>query len=309
MLSVAILTQVLGLAIGAGLNLYAAVLVTGLGIRYGWLPQLPADLQVLAHPAVLITAGVMYAAEFIADKVPFFTPIWDGIHTFIRPVGGALLALGATGDMDPMIRMLAMLAAGTLALGTHSSKMGVRLMAHTTPEPATHSLISVAEDVGVVALLALVYQYPMVALPVLLVILVAIAILLPLLLRVARFLVAGLWGRVVSMVGLAPTEAAESWVPPQVRAVRVFSRKVKGAPRLKPGYLLLYGNRTQFAYRSWGRTKTVDVGTPESTPTWGFVFNVVPCAGGASFYVTKESSPGLTSQMPDGALLQKAECK
>ncbi len=309
MFSVPILTQVLGLAIGAGLNLYAAVLVTGLGIRYGWLPQLPTELQVLAHPAVLSVTGVMYAAEFIADKVPFFTPIWDGIHTFIRPVGGALLALGATGDMDPMIRTLAMLAAGTLALGTHSSKMGVRLMAHTTPEPATHSLISVAEDVGVVALLVLVYQYPMVALPVLLVIVVGIAILLPLLLRVARFLVAGLWGRVVSIVCLTPTEVPEGWVPTQVRAVRVFSRIVKGAPRLKPGHLLLYGNRTQFVYRSWGRTKTLDVGAPESTPTWGFVFNVVPCAGGASFYVTKEWCPGLTSQTPGGASLQKAECK
>ena len=309
MFSVAVLTQVLGLAIGAGLNLYAAVLVTGLGIRYGWLPQLPAELHVLAHPAVLTLAGVLYAAEFIADKVPFFTPIWDGVHTFIRPVGGALLALGATGEMDPMIRALAMLAAGTLALGTHSSKMGVRLMAHTTPEPATHSLISVAEDVGVVALLALVYQYPMVALPVLLVILVGIAILLPLLLRVARFLVAGLWGRLASLVGVTPTEAADDWVPTQVQAVRVFSRKVKGAPRLKPGYLLLYGNRTQFAYRRWGRTKTVDVGAPESTPMWGFVFNVVPCAGGASFYVTKESSPGLTSQTPGGASLQKAAYK
>jgi len=307
--SVAVLTQVLGLAIGAGLNLYAAVLMTGLGIRYGWLPQLPTELQVLGHPAVLGVAGVMYAAEFIADKVPFFTPIWDGIHTFIRPVGGALLALGATGGLDPMTRTLAMLAAGTLALGTHSSKMGLRLIAHTTPEPATHSLISVAEDVGVLALLSLVYQYPMVALPVLLMILVGIAILLPLLLRVARFLVAGLWARVASLLGVTAAEAAESWVPTQVQAVRVFSRKVKGAPRLKPGYLLLYGNRTQFAYRRWGRTKTVDVGALELTPTWGFVFNVLPCADGASFYVTKESSPGLTSQTPRGASLQKTACK
>ena len=162
----ALLSNVLGLAIGAGLNLYAAVLVTGLGIRYGWLHDMPGELGLLAHPVVLIVAGVMYAAEFVADKVPFFTPIWDGIHTFIRPVGGALLALSATADMDPLVKVLAVMGAGTLALGTHTSKMGFRLLAHTTPEPATHSVISVVEDFAVVGLLLLAYQYPWIALPV-----------------------------------------------------------------------------------------------------------------------------------------------
>ena len=93
--SVAVIANVLGLAIGAGLNLYAAVLVTGLGIHYGWLTRLPAELNVLGHPAVLATAAVLYLAEFVADKVPFLTPFWDGVHTFIRPAGAALLAMGA----------------------------------------------------------------------------------------------------------------------------------------------------------------------------------------------------------------------
>jgi uncharacterized protein DUF4126 len=53
---------------------------------------LPPDLQVLAHPVVLIAAGAMYAVEFIADKAPFITPVWDVIHTVIRPLGASLLA-------------------------------------------------------------------------------------------------------------------------------------------------------------------------------------------------------------------------
>ncbi len=309
MFSVAILTQVLGLAIGAGLNLYAAVILTGLGIRFGWLPSLSGDLQVLAHPAVLITAGILYVAEFIADKVPFFTPIWDAIHTFIRPVGGALLALGATTNLDPMVRTLAMLAAGTVALGAHSSKMGVRLLAHSTPEPITHSVISVAEDVGVVGLLLLVFQYPTIALPLIFVLLATMVVLLPSLVRSARFLLAGFWGKVVSLFDIVPFEGADSWVPVGAVMVRVFSRKVRGAPRLTPGYLLLYGNRTQFAFRRWGRTKTIDVGFPKPEALKGFVFDVATCSGGSSFYVTKEWSSGLTSQTPGGASLQKAECK
>ena len=274
-----LLSNVLGLAIGAGLNLYAAVLVTGLGIRYGWLHNMPGELGLLAHPAVLIAAGVMYLAEFVADKVPFFTPIWDGVHTFIRPVGGALLALSATADMDPVVRVLAMLGAGTLALGTHSSKMGFRLLAHATPEPTTHSIISVAEDFGVVALLALAYEYPWVALPVMGAVIVGIAAFLPFLIRVARFLLAGLFGRVASWFSVQPA-------PEVPGAVRVFSRNVKGAPRLASGWLR--AETGEFSFSRWGRTKELRVGALDPGVEWGFVFNVARTADGATFYLTKE---------------------
>jgi hypothetical protein len=36
---------------------------------------LPPDLQVLAHPVVLIAADAMYAVEFIAETAPFITPV------------------------------------------------------------------------------------------------------------------------------------------------------------------------------------------------------------------------------------------
>ena len=272
----ALLSKVLGLAIGAGLNLYAAMLVTGLGIRYGWLHDMPGELGLLAHPVVLIAAGVMYLAEFVADKVPFFTPIWDGIHTFIRPVGGALLALSATADMDPLVKVLAMLGAGTLALGTHSSKMGFRLMAHATPEPATHSVISVVEDFAVVGLLLLAYQYPWIALPVFAGIVVGIAVFLPLLFRIARFLLAGLFGRVMSWFSV---EAAGG-------PVRVFARRVKGAPRLAAGWLVT--ETGVFTFSRWGRKRELVLGALAPGVEWGVVFNVARTSDGSSFYLTKE---------------------
>jgi len=275
----ALLSNVLGLAIGAGLNLYAAVLVTGLGIRYGWLHNMPGELGLLAHPVVLIAAGTMYLAEFVADKVPFFTPIWDGIHTFVRPVGGALLALSATADMDPLVKVLAMLGAGTLALGTHTSKMGFRLMAHATPEPATHSVISVVEDFAVVGLLALAYQYPWVALPVFACIVLGIAAFLPLLLRIARFLLAGLFGRVASWFSVAPAATRGG-------AVRVFVRRAKGAPRLASGWLAPETGTLSFT--RWGRKRELVLGPLEPGVEWGFVYNVARTADGSSFYLTKE---------------------
>jgi hypothetical protein len=192
--SAGIVASVLGLAVAAGLNLYAAVLTVGLGIRFGWLSGLPNELNILANTWVLGLAAAFYVAEFIADKVPFVTPVWDAIHTFIRPLGGALLAVGAAGEMDPAVKVAAGLVGGTLALGTHSTKMGVRLAAHAVPEPMTHSAISVAEDFSVVGLLLLAYTYPWVAMALVVILVVAMIILLPLLFRAVKALAARLFG-------------------------------------------------------------------------------------------------------------------
>jgi hypothetical protein len=177
------LSSLLGLAVGSGLNLYAAVLVCGLALRLEWLIGVPQELMIAANPWVMGVAAVLYAAEFIADKVPGFTPFWDAIHTFIRPVGGALLAFGAAGNLPPVVKVIAMLVGGSVALGVHSTKMSARLAAHAVPEPVTHSLISLAEDFGVVGLLVLVFKAPWIALGIIGVILLAMAILLPLLIR------------------------------------------------------------------------------------------------------------------------------
>ena len=177
------LSGILGLSFVSGVNLYATILTVGLGLRYGWIHGLPDELNILAHPIVLIVAGVFYAAEFIADKVPFFTPIWDAVHTVIRPLGAAALALGAASDMSPMMKIVATLVGGSVALGTHSTKMGVRLMAHAVPEPVTHSVISIAEDVGVVSLAALAMTHPMIALPIVVVLLIVVVFLLRMVFR------------------------------------------------------------------------------------------------------------------------------
>jgi len=180
------LSGILGLGVASGINLYATILTLGLSIRFGWLTGLPDDLHVLAHPLILTIAGVMYAAEFIADKVPFFTPIWDGVHTFIRPLGAALLAAQATAHLSPAARMAAILLSGTVALGTHSAKMGARLAAHTVPDPVTHSAISVAEDVGAVSLLVLAWQHPVIALPVLLVLIIGLILVIRIIFRTLK---------------------------------------------------------------------------------------------------------------------------
>jgi hypothetical protein len=294
------LAGVLGLAVTSGINLYLSVLVTGLALRFHWVSGLPKELDLLAHPAVLTVAGLLYLLEFLADKVPFLTPVWDAVHTAIRPVGGALLALGAAGDLHPLARSLALLAGGTLALGTHGTKMGLRLAAHAAPEPGTHAALSVAEDLGVVGLLVLVYTHPKVALAVLAALLLLMAWLAPLVLRTLRFMGAVLRDRLDA--GLPPDPP--DWVEERLLALGAdapqpaYARTVRGVPRLKRGWLVRTGARWHFLYRRWGRVRSLDFDEGRLEPLRrrpGFLYDTLVLAGGGRphrFYLTKGAGTG-----------------
>jgi hypothetical protein len=264
--TVSSLADILGLSVVSGVNLYLSVLAIGLAERFHWVAGLPPELHVLGHPAVLITAGLLCLIEFFVDKIPFVTVVWDGIHTFIRPIGGALLALRAAGHLDPTVQVLAMLAGGTIALGAHGTKMGVRVLAHSTPEPASHSLISLAEDVGVIGLLALVYTHPYVAIPILVAIILGILLLLPALFRILQFLLVGLNGCIMAWVKRPGRSEVPLWAELALlefdpsgcgRVTRAFARKVKGATRLKEGYLAHTRNRWLFVHRGLFKSKAI----------------------------------------------------
>ena len=112
-----------GLGWASGLRLYAVLFFLGLLQHFGIYP-LPHDLQVLAHPAVMTVSGLLFFAEFFADKIPGLDSLWDAIHTFIRIPAGALLAAAAVASADPGFA----LAAGLLGGGS--------LPAPTSPRPA-----------------------------------------------------------------------------------------------------------------------------------------------------------------------------
>lgn len=147
-----LLVTALGLSALAGVNLYLTVFVAGMAIRFGGVALSPQmqGLQILGEPAVLIFAGVLLAIELIADKVPYVDSAWDAVHTAIRPVGGAFLALRAIGDLDPALEVMAVLLGGTMALATHATKAGARLAVNTSPEPVSNAVVSTAENVCVV---------------------------------------------------------------------------------------------------------------------------------------------------------------
>lgn len=149
----------------AGWRLYLCLFATGLAMRYDVLP-LPehlASLGVLENPWVMGIAATAAVVEFFADKVMWLDSAWDAVHTFIRPVGGALLALAIVDPSDPATQVIAFLLGGGATLAAHTGKAGSRAVINASPEPVSNIAASTVEDVATVGLLYTAYEYPYVA--------------------------------------------------------------------------------------------------------------------------------------------------
>ena len=135
-----------GLGIGAGINAYATLLVFGLLARWG---HLHGDLaEFFSSTPVLITVGVLYVVEFIADKVPAVDHVWDIIHTFIRPAAGAVAAWAAVSDRIPHgAVIIASILAGSVALGAHATKATIRGASTVSTAGFANPILSLFEDV------------------------------------------------------------------------------------------------------------------------------------------------------------------
>lgn len=142
----------------SGLNLYATGLLLGLAGRFGW-AETPTQLQ---ETWVLVALGMLYALEFVVDKVPWADSAWDAVHTVIRPIGGALLGgLIAHEAGDPEV--LAALLGGSFSLTAHGAKASTRAAVNTSPEPVSNIVLSVTEDGIVAGMVALALAFPVVA--------------------------------------------------------------------------------------------------------------------------------------------------
>ncbi|MAW90016.1 MAG: hypothetical protein CL574_02800 [Altererythrobacter sp.] len=149
----------------AGWRLYLSIFATGLAMRLGALPW-PEHLQsldALANPWVMGAAAIAALAEFFADKVMWLDSAWDAVHTFVRPVGGALLALAIVDPSDPATQVVAFLLGGGAAFTAHAGKAGARGVVNTSPEPVSNVAVSTVEDVATAGLLYAAYEYPYVA--------------------------------------------------------------------------------------------------------------------------------------------------
>ena len=186
------IVEILGVAgslsLLAGWRLYLTILATGIAMHFGWLP-LPdhlESLRILANPWVLGVAAVGTIAEFLADKVAWVDSAWDSLHSFIRPLGGALLALALVDSSDPAWQVVAFLLGGGGALLSHGAKATTRAVVNISPEPYSNAVVSTGEDVATGGLLALAIAYPPIAIVIAVLMLVAAVIVIIVLRRLLR---------------------------------------------------------------------------------------------------------------------------
>ena len=146
----------------AGVRVYLTVFGVGLAGFFGWL-DLPQALEVTASPWVIGVSGVLAIAEFFADKIPGVDSGWDLAHTLLRVPAGAFLA-AATMSPDGDLGIGTLAAGAGVALTSHLIKSGTRAVLNTSPEPISNWTASIGEDVATVGGLALVFNYPWIAL-------------------------------------------------------------------------------------------------------------------------------------------------
>ena len=149
----------------AGWRLYLCVFGTGVAMYFGLIqaPEHVAGLQVLANPWVIGASGLGLIAEFFADKIAWLDSLWDSVHTAIRPIGGALLAMAIVDPSNTPWQVVALLLGGSAALVSHGAKAGTRAIVNASPEPFSNVAVSTGEDIVTGGLLYLVLQEPVAA--------------------------------------------------------------------------------------------------------------------------------------------------
>lgn len=153
---------IVAVSFAAGLNVYATVLTLGLLARAHWV-QLPGGLGELANPWIIGASAVLFAGEFVADKIPGIDLLWNALHTFVRVPVAALLAYAAGSHLSPEERVIAAVAGGGLALLAHGSKTALRAAVTPSPEPVSNIALSTGEDVVAVGLSWVAAHHPVIA--------------------------------------------------------------------------------------------------------------------------------------------------
>lgn len=185
-----IVAFLIAVSFAAGLNVSGTVAVLGLFARFGVL-ELPGDLGMLESWWVIGSAGVLFAVEVVADKIPLFDLIWNVLQTFVRVPTAALLAYAATPSLEPGWQLGATALGATLALTAHTLKTAMRTAVSASPEPASNIGLSITEDLLALGLTWFAASYPLVAAGIVVVLIAMAVVTLRLLWRGARRLMRG----------------------------------------------------------------------------------------------------------------------
>lgn len=178
----------------AGLNLYVTIAVLGLLSRFHAL-QLPAGLSLLDHTWVIALAIGLSVIEAVADKIPYFDLVWNAVHTFIRVPAAAILAYQASNQLSPAEHALVTVLAAALAGVAHTAKTSARVAVSATPEPVSNAILSTSEDVAAAGITWIATIHPYIGAGIVVAAVVTALLMMRILLRGARRVLARLRGQ------------------------------------------------------------------------------------------------------------------
>ncbi len=254
-----LLAMILPLSLASGLNLYISILTIGISIRMGWIENFPPELKILGSIPILLIAGILFVLQFFADKIQFVDNIWDSIHTLIRPVGAALIALVVFADSNPALLVIGVLLAGSISLVSHSNKATTRMLINIMSpfESFSNKTISLLEDSLVVLMTYFAIRYPLIAGTLALCLLILILVFTPRIIRWSLFLFKAVFYRFKGVINKVTENESlprshlmlfENKKPEVVISCR--GQNIKGAHG-RNGYISLIDSTLYFTYNKW----------------------------------------------------------
>ncbi len=140
------LLTTLGLSLPAGLNAWIPLLILALSNRFTSQIELTDPYDFISSTPGIIIILALLPIELFADKVPGVDHISDIVHTFVRPIVGAVIAAGVA-DASQDLNVLAAAAIGLAGAGaTHAVKMSARPVITVSTGGIGNPITSMIED-------------------------------------------------------------------------------------------------------------------------------------------------------------------
>ena len=84
-----------GLAFASGLNAYLPLLAFAVSVRWLHLYKVNPSFSFITQTCFIVALAILTILDFVADKIPLIDHAWNAIHTVVRPLAGALVAVAA----------------------------------------------------------------------------------------------------------------------------------------------------------------------------------------------------------------------
>ena len=157
-----------GLAFASGLNAYLPLLAFAVSVRWLHLYKVNPSFSFTTQTWFIVALAILTILDLVADKIPLIEHVWNAIHTVVRPIAGALVAVAAgshfisdthitatrtviAASILPItgvgLLILFLLIGGVLAALSHTTKSTTRLVSTIATAGFLNIVLSFLENV------------------------------------------------------------------------------------------------------------------------------------------------------------------